>query len=247
VGGQRLALLLALVSAEAADPRPSTHTRRLVHVAVQQCVDDDALMLDTGFALALLQEEGATRYVVRVATNSTFRRARPPSYRGRGRPPTRGNLVRPLPRRYKGRMIPATPADHGVSWHDAGILVRADVWTDLALPAAAADSPTFTVIAVHDPRQHTPLLLASPLPTTAPVLHDLHRDRWTVEHLPLTAKQSLAPNASSSRPPRPVSGFPNSRCWLERSSPRGRRPPQPSPPTSGTGIPSPRPAASDAP
>ena len=32
-------------------------------------------MLDGGFSLALLQEEGAARYVVRVAKNATFRRA----------------------------------------------------------------------------------------------------------------------------------------------------------------------------
>ena len=60
-------------------------------------------------ALALLQEEGATRYVVRLAKNATFRRATPPAYGGRGRPPTRGAVVRPLPRTYRGRPIPATP------------------------------------------------------------------------------------------------------------------------------------------
>jgi len=30
-------------------------------------VEDDALVYDAGFGLALLQEEGATRYVVRLA------------------------------------------------------------------------------------------------------------------------------------------------------------------------------------
>jgi len=45
-------------------------------------------------------EEGATRYVVRLAKNSTVRRATPPASQGRGRPPTRGALVRPLTRSY---------------------------------------------------------------------------------------------------------------------------------------------------
>jgi DDE superfamily endonuclease len=103
VGGQRLALPLALIPAPAADPSPSGHARALVRAAVQQCTPDDALVLDAGFPLALLQEEGATRYVVRLAKNATFRRATPPPYRGRGRPPTRGVLVRPLPRRSRGR------------------------------------------------------------------------------------------------------------------------------------------------
>ena len=73
------------------------------------CAPDDVLVLDAGFSAALLQVEGATRYVVRLAKNSTFRRASPPPYQGRGRPPTRGALVRPLPRTDKGRSIPATP------------------------------------------------------------------------------------------------------------------------------------------
>jgi hypothetical protein len=98
IGRQRLALPLAWVRADPADPRPSTHQRLLVRAAVAQCAADDALVLDAGFALAVLQEEGATRYVVRCAKNSTFRRARPPAYRGRGRKPTRGVLVRPLAR-----------------------------------------------------------------------------------------------------------------------------------------------------
>ncbi len=98
VGRQRLAVPLALVRAEAADPRPSTHERLLVRAAVQHAQEDDALVLDAGFGLALLQEEGAERDVVRCAKNATFRRAQAPAYHGRGRPPTRGALVRPLPR-----------------------------------------------------------------------------------------------------------------------------------------------------
>src|SRR2546430_2683610 len=107
VGRQRLALPLAFVRADGADPSSATQTRHLVQVAVQQCADDDALVLDAGFGIALLQDAGSTRYVVRVARNSTFRRATPPPYGGRGRPPTRGAVVRPLPRTAKGRTIPA--------------------------------------------------------------------------------------------------------------------------------------------
>ncbi len=102
VGSQRLALPLAWVRADPADPRSSTHERLLVRAAVAQCAADDALVLDAGFGLALLQEEGATRFVVRCAKNSTFRRATPLAYGGRGRIPTRGVLVRPLARTFKG-------------------------------------------------------------------------------------------------------------------------------------------------
>ena len=190
-GRQRLALPLALVRADSADPSAATQARHLVRVAVQQCADDDALVLDAGFGIALLQDAGSTRYVVRVARNSTFRRATPPPYGGRGRPPTRGAVVRPLPRTAKGRTIPATPPDARTTWTDDGVLLRADVWTDLVLPTAQADGPSFAVVAIHDPRHREPLLLASPLPVTPQVLHDLYHDRWPGEQLPLAAKQML--------------------------------------------------------
>jgi hypothetical protein len=213
VGGQRLALPLTIVRADVADPRPGTQERLLVRAAVAQCAPDEALALDAGFGLALLQEEGATRYVVRCPKNSVFRRATPPPYSGRGRPATRGEIVRPLPRAYKGRAIPATPPDRTATWEEDGVTLRAEIWADLVRTTAAAKAkakaeaeakaeakatvevettgPTFTVVAVYDPRYREPLLLASPLPVTAQVLHDLYHDRWPVEQLPLAAKQMI--------------------------------------------------------
>jgi hypothetical protein len=61
VGAQRLALPLAFVRADPADPSPSAHARLLVCAAVRQCAADDALVLDAGFGLALLQAAGAPR------------------------------------------------------------------------------------------------------------------------------------------------------------------------------------------
>ncbi|MGH2409381.1 MAG: hypothetical protein ACRDGS_03320, partial [Chloroflexota bacterium] len=156
-----------------------------------QCAEDDVLVLDAGFGIALLQEEGATRYVVRLAKNSTFRRATPPAYGGRGRPPTRGTVVRPLPRAYKGRPLPATAPDHCATWEEDGVVVRAERWTDLVLPTAAGDGPTVTVVALYDPRYNEPLLLATPLALTPPVLRALYPDRWAVEQIPLAAKQMI--------------------------------------------------------
>jgi len=191
VGSQRLALPLEFVRADPADPRSSTHERLLVRAAVAQCVADDALVLDAGFALALLHEEGATRFVVRCAKNSTFRRATPPAYCGRGRIPTRGVLVRPLARTFKGKLLPATPPDRTQTWEDNAVVLRAEIWDDLVLSGAAPGAPSFTVVAVHDPRYREPLLLASPLAVTAQTVHALYHDRWAVEQLPLAAKQML--------------------------------------------------------
>ena len=191
VGAQRLALPLAFVRADPCDPSPAAHARRLVRAAVRQCAAEEALVLDAGFGLALLQAAGADRYVVRLAKNSTFRRATPPPYGGRGRPPTRGDLVRPLPRTYKGRPIPATAPDRRATWREGDDVLRAEVWADLVLPDAGPEAPAFAVIAIHDPRHREPLLLASPLPVTPQGAHGLYRDRWPVEQLPLAAKQMV--------------------------------------------------------
>jgi hypothetical protein len=191
VGDRRLALPLAFVRADPGGPCPSTQERLLLREAVRQCAPEDALVLDGGFGIAQLQEAGATSFVVRVAKNRTFRRATPPPYGGRGPHPKRGAIVRPLPRAYKGRPIAATPPDWAETWPEDGALLRAEVWTDLTLPDAAPGSPTFTVVALHDPRHREPLLLASPLPLPAQALRALYRDRWPVEQLPLAAKQVL--------------------------------------------------------
>ena len=190
VGEQRLARPLAFVRADPAAPSARAHERRLVQEAVRQCQPDDVLVLDSGFGLALLQEAGATRYVVRLAKNATFRRAVPPPYRGRGRPPTRGALVRPLPRCHKGRPIPATPPDRTATWREGDAVLRAEVWDAVVLAGTAAGR-AFMVVALHDPRYREPLLLATALTLSPQHVRDCYRDRWPVEQLPLAAKQML--------------------------------------------------------
>ncbi len=161
VGGQRLGLPLALVPAPAEDARPSAHARVLVRAAV------------------------------RLAKNATFRRATPPAYRGRGRPPTRGDVVRPLPRTYQGHPLAATPPDATLSWEEEGVQLHAQVWGDLVLPTLGVGAPTLTVVALYDPRYRDPWLLATPLPLSPQAVRALYRDRWPVEQLPLVAKQLL--------------------------------------------------------
>lgn len=143
------------------------------------------------FGLALLQEEGVPRYLVRLPKNFTACRASPPPYQKRGRPPTRGEIVRPLPRQRAGRSYPATSPDEVVFWTEGRRALRAAVWRDLVLPQAPAGSPTFVVLAIHDPRYREPLLLAAPRPLAPAVARALYRDRWPVEQLPLAAKQMI--------------------------------------------------------
>jgi len=189
VGTPRLALPLAFVRADPADPSPSARARLLVCAAVRRCAADDALVLAAGFGLALLHAVGAPRCVVRLAKNATSRRATPPAYGGRGRPPTRGTVVRPLPRSYQGHAVPATPPDRVETWREDTLLLRAAVWTDLR--RSDADRSTFAVLAIHDPRYRAPPLLATPLALPARTVRDCYVDRWPIEQLPLAAKQLL--------------------------------------------------------
>jgi hypothetical protein len=191
VGTQRLGLPLTFVRADPADPSEAAQARALVQAAVALLGEGDALVLDAGFGVRLLQEVGATRYVVREAKNATARRAQPPAYAGRGRPATRGAVVRPLARTYRGRRIAATAPDRVTTWQEDEAMIRAEAWDALLRPDAAPGSPTFRLVAIHDPRWTEPLLLASPLPVSARALRDLYLDRWPVEQLPLAAKQMI--------------------------------------------------------
>jgi hypothetical protein len=128
VGEQRLGLPLALVRADPTDPRTAAHARRLLAQAVATMTAQDALVLDRGFGVRRLQQVGATRSVVRRAKTFTARRAQPPPYRGRGRPPTRGTLVRPLARTSNGRTVAATPPDRVETWSEGTVVLRAEVW-----------------------------------------------------------------------------------------------------------------------
>lgn len=191
VGTQRLALPRAFVRPDPADPAPSAHARLLVQEAVRQCAADDVLVLDAGCGLARLHAATATRSVVRLAKNATCRRAPPPAYGGRGRPPTRGLVIRPLPRTAQGRVVLATPPERVETWCEDTLLLRAEVWDDVVCADADADGPPCTVLAIHAPRYRAPLLLAPPLPLPARTLRDGSVDRWPIEQRPLAAKQRL--------------------------------------------------------
>jgi hypothetical protein len=191
VGPQRLGLPLRLVRADEADPSVAAHERALLRAAVQAMADDDVLVADAGFALRQLQAAGATAYVVRAAKNVTARRAAPPAYPGRGRPATRGRLVRPLARTYRGHALAATPPDRVATWQEGDAVLRAEQWDALVRPDAASGAPTFRIVVVHDPRWAEPLVLATTLAISPRALRDLYLDRWPVEQLPLAAKQML--------------------------------------------------------
>jgi hypothetical protein len=195
VAQQRFGLPRGLVRADPQDPSPSAHRRVLLERAVELQEPTDVLVTDREFTVGQLQAAGSTVWVTRLLKNATARRAEAPAYRGRGRPPKYGDLVRPLARRRKGREIAATPSDQATQWterdSDGERILRAEQWTGLVLPDAAPGSPTFTIVAIADPAYTVPLLVATPLALTPQILRELYRDRWPIEQIPLAAKQML--------------------------------------------------------
>ena len=191
VAYQRLALPLAFVRASGTKPSESTLQQQTVQQAVALAEAQDVLIVDRGFKLKRLQQAKAKQYVARGAKNFTARRSQLPAYQGRGRRPTYGLKVRPLPRRYKGKTLAATAPDHTESWSENGYTLRADWWYDLVLSDARPGAPTFHVVVIHDPRWREPLLLLTNLRAAARIVRDLYHDRWPIEQLPLVAKQLI--------------------------------------------------------
>jgi hypothetical protein len=196
--GQRFGLPLAVVRAERDDPsgrvgpaHVGAHLQALLGAVVMRLAADEVAVTDREFTIALHLGAGVTAWVTRLRKNFTARRATPPAYRGRGRRPIYGELVRPLARRRGPRDLPATPPDQASHWTEAGRNLRAAQWHDLVLPDVAPGSPTFTVTAIYDPAYTEPLLVATPLALAPQDLRGLYRDRWPVEQLPLAAKQML--------------------------------------------------------
>ena len=193
VNGQRVALISDLVRADPDDPSEATLQSAAVRRTAETLAEDEIAVFDAGFKVRELHAVELSRYLVRLAKNFTARRNVLPAYKGHGRRPEYGELVRPLARTWKGKLIPATPLDRVETWTENDIEFRAEFWDNLVLPDVKvhSDNPTFIVVAIYDPRYRGPWLLACPLQLSGVALRGLYRDRWPVEQVPLAAKQML--------------------------------------------------------
>jgi hypothetical protein len=102
VGDVRLPLLRRLLRADPDNGSEAELQRRAVTQAGAALHPDEVLVVDAGFGVADLLTAGVPRFVARVARNFTARGNVLPAYHGRGRRPAYGEMVRPLPRTYKG-------------------------------------------------------------------------------------------------------------------------------------------------
>src|SRR5215471_179418 len=191
VGDVRLPLLRLLLRADPDNGSETELQRRAVTQAGAALHPDEVLVVDAGFSVADLLTSHVPRFVARVARNFTARRNTLPPYKGRGRCPTYGERVRPLPRKRQGKSIAATPPDATTQWVAAGRIVRAQVWNNLVLANAKPGGAALRCVVIHDSRYHDPWVIVTNLPVSASTLWRLYRDRWPVEQAPLAAKQML--------------------------------------------------------
>jgi len=145
VHGQRVAVMTELVRADPDDPAEAKLQTAVVQQVAETLVEDEMPVFDAGFKIRELQAAQLPRYVIRLAKNFTARRNILPIYKGHGRRPEHGELVRPLARTHQGEFIPATPPDRVETWPEIGMIFRAEFWDNLVLTDVKVhpDNPTF--------------------------------------------------------------------------------------------------------
>jgi hypothetical protein len=191
------------------DPTQERLWRDLLRLVKREVAPDEVVVVDAGVKISDLDEANIERYVVRLAKNFTARRSQVATYQGRGRPPVYGDLVRPLPRRYKNNTLAATPPDRCETWQVEGRPLRAEIWENLLLPDALPGSThSFWVYAIYDPDFDQPWLPATPLPLQPPSVRALYHDRWPVEQIPLAAKQMIGAHRQFVHAPESIQRLP---------------------------------------
>jgi hypothetical protein len=193
MGLQRVPLLKSLVRTEPEDPSDAKLVERLLNQVGQNLAPDEVALFDAGFKMAALQAAEIKQAVVRMAANVTARRNYPAPYKGRGRHPVYGPIVRPLARTYKGRTIDATAPDFTDEFEFEGRTIKVKGWYDLILPGVVPDpnNDTFDIYVFEDPLYHDPLVLGATLPLRPVTSFALYQDRWPVEQVPLAAKHMI--------------------------------------------------------
>jgi len=191
VGTMRWALPQALVCQEASDLSEKALKQRTITAAKPWVAPGQAGIFDSGFKPEELLESGIGDFVVRGATNFTGRRNFLPPYKGAGRHPEYGEIVRPLARTYKDHELPATPPDATARWKVGKRRIKALIFNALVPYESKPGGRSLRCVVILDPKYKQPLVLVTTLTVTAHALWCLYLDRWPIEQIPLCAKQML--------------------------------------------------------
>lgn len=193
IGRQRVPLLKTVLGNKPHQKTGKELERELLQQVNSQLKANEVVVCDAGFALADFLAVGVKQGIVRLAQNVTARRNFVAPYKGKGRRPKYGALVRPLSRRYKGRLIAATRPDFESQFEHQKRTITVKVFYDLILTSLIPDpnQTTFHIYVFCDPLYQTPLLLASTFHLPPFVALALYQDRWPVEQVPLAAKHMI--------------------------------------------------------
>jgi hypothetical protein len=198
VGASRFCLPRLFVPMRAGETGEADLQKRTLALAAKRLTQDEAIIVDAGFCLADLLALERGPFVRRAAKNFTARNNALPVYCGKGRPPEKGEVVRPLSRKYNKKTLPASRPEGSARFKVGGRTIRAVFFDNLVLPDAKPGSPSFRCVVFFDPRYQEPLVLVTNLPpsVSARALWHLYRDRWPIEQIPLAGKPMLGAERS---------------------------------------------------
>ncbi len=195
IAGQRLPMLCKLIRTPrtATDEQPIEN--KLLCYARDHLAQCEVALFDAGFKLSAIQAAQINHFVVRMARNCVLRRnCLPPVIAGkRGAKQKYGAEVRPLARSYRGKEKVGTPPDQIKTFSLSGHQIVAHGWSNLVRPDQKVNKQhqTVHIWTFHDSRYKKPMILATSLDASASVILRLYLDRWSVEQVPLVAKQIL--------------------------------------------------------
>ena len=119
----------------------------------------------------------------------------------RGRPRKHGELIRPLERTYKGKVLAASKPDDIQTWVDhQGHQLEANLWRNVLLTEqqgwseerkALNQQQAWLVLVVKHPKYPVPMVILLNLALSPEQAYSVMHGRWGVEQMPLVAKQLL--------------------------------------------------------
>ena len=210
IGAQRLPVLRRLVRTPDKHAKHS-HTelrKATIKAAREQQGAYEVILADAEFGAGEVLLVGSGRFILRADSNATYLRSGPKTYGGIGRKPTWGEVVRPLGRKYKGKLTPGSTPDAVETWTlPDGREVKAEIWNQVLLAksiqkqllrehpdqATPVCTTLLKVVALHHPDYARPLLLQTNLldASARELADDGYLQRWPIEELPLSAKHMV--------------------------------------------------------
>lgn len=209
MNGQRLTLLRRIERANGQDVTEPFLWKTLLPRVAKELKDDEIAVIDAGVKITAVQAAKITRYVLKQAQNATARRNVLPKH-VLGRKPEYGEIVRPLGRTRKRKILPASTPDETCTLKHDGRAIRVEIWRDLVRSNQKPnqDNITFDIYVFHDPKYKTPWVLATSLKLQVESVHQIYSDRWPVEQVPLSAKQMLGAHRQFVHNPEAVQRLP---------------------------------------